>query len=248
MPATYKPKKGEGKARSRTQAQAEAWTAEDAKKALTAEKDREALPETEDAFSPTPPHHPEGKKMAPRPPGTQSHTPPSSDLWAQAEALAEQRKAENEAVARVAPEVADEPSAQLLPSAVIDTEAVETGDLVAAAMAEAKRAVWSNIGLDPLVGSRLAQYLQNRSRVTLELQDGTFTMPVINYVTSKFSVTLIVPLDKNGTTFVPKPGTKVTLSCGEFAEEVFFPGAYAEVEPLTVAVMTFIRGAGDDED
>jgi hypothetical protein len=248
MPATYQPKKGEGKALSRKQAQAEAWTADDARRALTAETDREALPETEDAFSPTPPHHPQGKKMAPRPPGMQSHTPAPSDLWAQAEALAEQRKAEAVAATKAAPEVTEEGTQPPLPSAVIDMEAVEAGDLVAAAMKEAKRAVWANIGFDPIVGARLTEYLQSRARVTLELQDGTFTMPVINYVTSKFSVTLIVPLDKNGTTFVPKPGTRVTLSCGDFTEEVFFPGAYAEVEPLTVAVMTFIRGAGDDED
>jgi hypothetical protein len=119
-------------------------------------------------------------------------------------------------------------------------------DVVHAAMVAAERKIWSGLKVDPIVGTQMFEYLGSRKRVTLELQDGTFTMPIINYVTSKFSITLVIPIDKNGTTFVPKPGTQLTLSCENLQEEVYFPGAYAEIPPVTIAVMTFIRGAGDD--
>ena len=75
--------------------------------------------------------------------------------------------------------------------------------------------------------------------------DGTFTMPVMNIVRSRYSVTLLIPLDPQATTFVPKPGTQVTLTCRDFCEEVYYPGAYAEVEPMAIAIMTFIRQSED---
>lgn len=239
--STYKPQPGEGKARSPEQP---TWTAQDAKRALAAGQSRAAEPEAEDAFSPTPPAHPEGKKMAPRPPGQVPHTPPSGDLWDIATKLAEQRAAgEEELKPSLMP---SEPP----PAAVNlgESSAPTTTDLVKAAVTEAERLVWQRLKLDPIAGNRLVEYLNQRHRVTMELQDGTFTMPITHYIQGKYSVTLIIPLDKNGTTFVPKPGTKLTLVCGDrYNEEVYFPGSYAEIEPLTVAVMTFIRSSTDEK-
>ena len=233
--ATYKPKTGEGKARSRKQAKDMVWNTDDATQALTDGKARKSSPEIDDAFLPTPPHHPEGKRMAPRPPGTQITTPPSGDLWDAATKLAEDRKKELEEEEIVTPVEAKElgnVTAPIAPTA---------GDVVEAAMVQAEKRVWDKIGLDPIAGSRLAQYLECRERATLELQDGTFSMPVIDVIKSKFSVTLIIPLDKNATSFVPKPGTALSLRWGDTSESVYFPGSYVEVVPLMVAAMTFIR-------
>lgn len=241
--ATYKAAPGKGKARSRKQAKDKAWSAEDAQRALSDGKACAASPESEDAFSPTPPHHPEGKKMAARPPGTtSSHTPSSDDLWARAEKLAEERKAEVEAE-EAAGVVEAEPIESPVPP--MPEPVPGTADLVAAAMAEAKKRLTEEIGIDPIVLAKMSEYLNDRCRVTLELQDGTFSMPVINIVKSKYSVTLLIPVDPKATTFVPKPGTQVTLTSGDFCETVYFPGAYAEVEPLTIAIMTFVRTAED---
>jgi hypothetical protein len=246
--ATYTAKPGEGKARSRKQAKDKVWTAEDAQQALSDGKRREESPEAEDAFSPTPPHHPEGTKMAARPPGTSSHRPSSDDLWAEAEKLAEERKAEEaaERVAGVAETPTPQPEVVETPASYAPSTTPEAADLVAAAMQQAKQELTEQIGIDPIVLAKLTAYLNDRCRVTLELQDGTFSMPVINIVKSKYSLTLLIPIDPKATTFVPKPGTRVVLTSGDFCEEVYFPGAYAEVEPLTIAIMTFVRTAEDN--
>jgi hypothetical protein len=246
--ATYKPKPGEGKARSRKKAKTQVWTADDAQKALVDGNDRTASPEIADAFTPIPPpHHPEGKVMAARPPGAASTRPLSGDLWAEAEKLAEQQRQGEQEPAPQVEEIVDMLQSSDASTSQLAPVAPEATNLAAAAMAEASKRLTEQIGIDPLVLAKMTAYMQDRCRVTLELQDGTFTMPVMSVVRSRYSVTLLIPLDPKSTTFVPKPGTQVTMTCGEFCEEVYFPGAYVEVEPLTIAIMTFVRTADSTE-
>lgn len=225
--ATYKPKAGEGKARTREQADAAVWTAKDASQALSAGTARTSSPEAEDAFSPTPPnHHPEGKRMAARPPVQPSSTP-HTDLWEEAEKLAVERRKK--------------------PGPPEDTEQSPTGEAAsrlsesAPVPASPEKQVPGVLGTDPIVVTRMAEFLRGRKRVTLELQDGTFSMPIIHSIKGTYSITLIIPLDKNATTFVPKPGTELSMTLNGDTDSVYYPGAYAEIEPLTVAVMSFIR-------
>lgn len=83
--------------------------------------------------------------------------------------------------------------------------------------------------------------LKQRKRVTIELADGQFSIPIIDFRESRYSVTVLVPIDDSATTFIPKPGTELTLTCGQAIVKAFYPGAYVEYPELNCGIMTFIK-------
>jgi len=243
------------------------WTPEDAQRALAAGKARTDNPEVDDALTPTPPGEGQPKqKLGPPPPRKKL---PS--LEEQAEARGKQVEAEQEAAAlaiREGKEVGPPmPRARTLPKAEAETEVeieVEAlGPEVDPEMAkelaqqiredvlaqEVVAELFQEFGFDVAESERLMAFYQKRQRVTLELQDGTFNMPAVVAVKSQFSITVLLPIDTNGTSFVPRPGTQLTLRLEEPGDghKVYFPGAYCEIAPLKLAIMTFIRDQGDED-
>jgi hypothetical protein len=87
------------------------------------------------------------------------------------------------------------------------------------------------------------KYLMQSQRIQLELADGTFTLPVIDVRESRLSVLLLLPLRDNATIFIPRPGTKMTLTYGKEnkAVSVYYPGTYVEIEELGAGFMTLIK-------
>lgn len=84
-------------------------------------------------------------------------------------------------------------------------------------------------------------YLRRTVRVTLELKDGTFCLPVIDVKESRLSMLLLLPLHENATIFIPKPGTKLSLTFKEQSHEVYYPGTYVEVPELNTGFLSLIK-------
>ena len=89
--------------------------------------------------------------------------------------------------------------------------------------------------------SKADQYLKQRRRVTLELSDSTMSMSCIDVVTTRYSVTLLLPASPDGGIVIPKPGSALTIVDGDHSIPVYFPGAQFEIEALQVIGLSFIR-------
>jgi len=85
------------------------------------------------------------------------------------------------------------------------------------------------------------EFLASRTRVTIELQDGIFTLPAVSVRQSAYAIVILVPLSDDRSIFVPRPGTELTLTHGDDRLHAYFPGAYVEYQELGVAVMAFIK-------
>jgi len=88
---------------------------------------------------------------------------------------------------------------------------------------------------------RAEQYLKQRRRITLELQDSTMSMSCIDVIVGRYAVTLLLPMSADGGTVVPKPGSALTIQDGDREYAVFYPGASFEVEALQMIGLSFIR-------
>jgi hypothetical protein len=82
---------------------------------------------------------------------------------------------------------------------------------------------------------------EQRKRATLELADGTFTIPIIAAQPTSYSVCLFIPLSDSSVSFVPKPGTELTVTVDSLCEKVYFPGTYTEVNDLGMGIMHLIK-------
>jgi len=87
-------------------------------------------------------------------------------------------------------------------------------------------------------------FLQQTCRVSLELTDGSMTLPAIAIKESQYSVLLILRLDANSSIFVPKPATKLKIGLKDKSWDVYYPGTYVEIEELGIGLMTFIKEGG----
>jgi hypothetical protein len=102
--------------------------------------------------------------------------------------------------------------------------------------------VLARYGLTKEVATAFGRFIAARARLTIELQEGSVHTPVIAVLPAAYSITVITPLKLNEMTFVPRPGTLVTLR-GDNGLDVkaYYPGTYAELPALGIAIMTFIR-------
>lgn len=79
------------------------------------------------------------------------------------------------------------------------------------------------------------------TRVTLELQDGLMTMPAIKVLPETYGVTILLPLRDDGVTFIPKPGSSVTITHGENRWPCYFPGTHFTWDAMKCLGLVFVR-------
>lgn len=89
--------------------------------------------------------------------------------------------------------------------------------------------------------SALDDFLNSRRRITLELADGAMAMSAITVKESQFGITILLPLLGDGATFIPKPGSEITVVMGEKRWPCFFPGTYFECEELKLLGIVFVK-------
>lgn len=110
--------------------------------------------------------------------------------------------------------------------------------------------ILSRYGLTKDLAAALSRFYSAKDRLTIELKEIVISIPILKVVRSKYSITIFTPLKANETSGVPKPGTEVNLFVGAgpnaMSETAYFPGAYAELPELGLAVMTFIRKESTD--
>lgn len=83
-------------------------------------------------------------------------------------------------------------------------------------------------------------YLERRSKVTLELQDGSMMITVIDIKESPMSVTLVLSASVEGL-FIPKAGTELNISGNGKSWHCFFPGTYFELSELGIVCLVFVK-------
>jgi hypothetical protein len=89
--------------------------------------------------------------------------------------------------------------------------------------------------------STFLQFVDQKARVTLELKDGTFSIPVITYKITTMSLFLFLPLAADTVGFVPKTGSHIRVGIDSRVIEVVYLGAYIEMEDMGFAIMTLYR-------
>jgi hypothetical protein len=87
----------------------------------------------------------------------------------------------------------------------------------------------------------MATYVGQRRRITLELVDGAMSMSAIDVKESRYGVTILLPLLADGATFIPKPGSEITVVSGETRWPCFFPGTYFECPELELLGIVFVK-------
>lgn len=97
---------------------------------------------------------------------------------------------------------------------------------------------------EPSAASPISEYLSKRVRVTLELIDGFMTVSAIDVKQTKYGITLFLPLQRDGSVFIPKPGSEITIAVGDIRCPCYFPGTYFESEELGVVGLTFVKAEG----
>jgi hypothetical protein len=88
--------------------------------------------------------------------------------------------------------------------------------------------------------------LEPSIRISLELSDGTMTMPAIRVLPGAYGVTILLPLSDDGVTFIPKPGSSVTVGHNNERWPCYFPGTYFEWPELQCMGLVFVRSDDDD--
>jgi hypothetical protein len=83
--------------------------------------------------------------------------------------------------------------------------------------------------------------LDARTRVSLELTDGTMTMPAIEVLPGAYGVTILLPMQDNGVTFIPKPGSSVVIMHDDKRWPCYFPGTYFEWPEMRCLGLVFVR-------
>ena len=95
------------------------------------------------------------------------------------------------------------------------------------------------------------EFLKNSQRMTIEVNDGTFLLPIISAKQSQFGIILFLPMAADSTLFLPKPGTEMVVTCRidgqQRSQRVYYPGTYAEVPELSAIVMSLIVADDDGE-
>lgn len=83
--------------------------------------------------------------------------------------------------------------------------------------------------------------LRAQTRVTLELQDGLMTMPAIAVLQETYGITILLPLRDDGVTFIPKPGSSVTITHAGNRWPCYFPGTHFTWEDMKCMGLVFVR-------
>lgn len=89
------------------------------------------------------------------------------------------------------------------------------------------------------------EYLSKRMKVQLELEAGTYTITAINIINSKYGMMIILPSNDQGATFIPKPGTEVSIVTGERSRKCYFPGTYFSIPELNAEALVFVSAEAE---
>lgn len=84
-------------------------------------------------------------------------------------------------------------------------------------------------------------YLARRRRISMELQDGTMSISVVDVIHSRYGVTILLPQAAESSIFTPKPGSEITLVDGDKQYACYFPGAHFDLPALGLIGLSFIR-------
>ena len=86
-----------------------------------------------------------------------------------------------------------------------------------------------------------SDYLKQRKRVHIELAESEINVSAIDVIRTRYSVTILLPFNQDDGTFVPKPGSEVTINTESESIPCYFPGTYFEIPKLRVVGLSFIR-------
>jgi hypothetical protein len=98
----------------------------------------------------------------------------------------------------------------------------------------------------PVRWAKPTGFLDQTCRVTMELTDGMMTISAIAVRENAYSLLMLLKITPDGSIFIPKPGTKLHISVKDKNWDVYFPGAYVEIEELQLGLMTFIKAEAND--
>lgn len=84
-------------------------------------------------------------------------------------------------------------------------------------------------------------YLDQRNRVTLQLENGTYAVPAIDVKVSPLGVIILLPNAGDNATFTPNPGTQVTVGWGDKSWPCYYPGTSFDIPELEILALTMIR-------
>lgn len=89
--------------------------------------------------------------------------------------------------------------------------------------------------------NKVTDYMSQRTSITLELTDTMIMVKVIDVIETSFSVTLLLPTQGDGFTFIPKPGSSVTIHNRSKQIPCYFPGTSFEVDALGILGLSFVK-------
>jgi hypothetical protein len=99
--------------------------------------------------------------------------------------------------------------------------------------------------------SKADTFLAQKSKITIELSDGTFMLPIIAAKKSTYGLILFLPSAEDSMVFLPKPGSQMKIKCvldGRPEDHtVYYPGTYADVPELGAIVMCLVLADTDGE-
>lgn len=93
----------------------------------------------------------------------------------------------------------------------------------------------------PVQSNGYQEFIDRRCRLTLELVDGAMSVAAIAVKESKYGITILLPLLDDGATFIPKPGSEITIVFGDRRWPCFFPGTYFECPELKLLGIVFVK-------
>jgi hypothetical protein len=88
---------------------------------------------------------------------------------------------------------------------------------------------------------------KHTKRVALSLVDGTMTLPTINIINTQYSVTLFIELKDDAMTFIPKPGTELSIIVDGVETPCYFPGTFFEWEEINLMGLVFVKATEAEE-
>lgn len=91
--------------------------------------------------------------------------------------------------------------------------------------------------------SPVTEFLARRVPITLELADTMLMVKAVAMIETPYSVTLLIPVTKDGFTFVPKPGSSVTVLTNNSRIECYFPGTSFELTELGILGLSFVKAS-----
>jgi hypothetical protein len=84
-------------------------------------------------------------------------------------------------------------------------------------------------------------FIERRTDISIKTSDFTFKVKAICVKNSEYSLSLILPLNTDDVSFVPKVGTEVTISCFSSEFTCFYSGNITEIPELGIVILSFIK-------